>query len=187
MHRFAVGVDMPPAKVEGIQDANHWNAWALDKEALEHLAPVAVDFANDIASAYLRPTLRKDKVEDWDKYLVWYDDAEAVSNPDNFNDALKLYEARAVGKKYLREAGNATDTDAMTDEELQEALLVQTNQLVDVERRPGRDRRSPSPSPTCRRPARTPSATCRPSLRLTPTASWRRWRRPSWRCSTSEG
>ena len=61
MHRFAIGVDMPPAKVEGIEDANHWNAWALDKEAMEHLAPVCVDFANDLASAYLRPTLRKDQ------------------------------------------------------------------------------------------------------------------------------
>lgn len=133
VHRFAIGVDMPPAKVEGIQDANHWNAWALDKEAMEHLAPVCVDFCNDISSAYLRPTLRQDKLADWDRYLVWYDDADAVSNPDEFGDALRLYEARAVGKSYLRRTGNATDDDAMTDEELQEALLVATSQLVDVE------------------------------------------------------
>lgn len=133
LHRFAIGVDMPPAKVEGIQDANHWNAWALDKEAMEHLAPVCVDFANDVASAYLRPTLRKDGLDDWDRYLVWYDDAAAVSNPDEFGDALRLYEARAVGKAYLRRTGNATEDDAMTDEELQEALLVAVGQLVDVE------------------------------------------------------
>jgi hypothetical protein len=133
VHRFAIGVDMPPAKVEGIQDANHWNAWALDKEAMEHLSPVCVDFANDISSAYLRPTLRKDGVDDWEKYLVWYDAADAVTNPDEFGDALKLYEARAVGKAYLRATGNATDDDAMTDEELQEALFVATRQVVDVQ------------------------------------------------------
>lgn len=132
LHRFAIGVDMPPAKVEGIQDANHWNAWALDKEAMEHLSPVCVAFANDISSAYLRPTLRKDRVDGWDRFLVWYDDADAVSNPDEFGDALKLYEARAVGKQYLRRTGNATDNDAMTDEELQEALLVATGQNVEV-------------------------------------------------------
>ena len=100
---------------------------------MEHLEPVAVDFAGDLTSAYLRPNLRKDKVEDADKYLVWYDAAAAVTNPDEFGDALKLYEARAVGKAYLRRTGNAQETDAMTDEELQEALLVAIGQLVDVE------------------------------------------------------
>lgn len=132
VHRYAVGVDMPPAKVEGIQDANHWNAWALDKEAMEHLEPVAVDFAGDLTSAYLRPTLRQGKVEDADKYLVWYDAAAAVTNPDEFGDALKLYEARAVGKAYLRRTGNAQDTDAMSDDELAEAIFIATSQKVEV-------------------------------------------------------
>jgi hypothetical protein len=131
MHRFAVGVDMPPGKVEGIEGTTHWNAWAIDKEGMEHLLPVAQDFANDIAMAYFRPALRQLR-EDWSKFVVGFDAAAAVTNPDEFGDALKLYEARAVGKKYLRAAGNATDRDKMPDEELEEALFVATSQRVEI-------------------------------------------------------
>lgn len=132
-HRFAVGVDMPPAKVEGIEGTTHWNAWAIDKEGLEHLTPVAQAFCNDIASAYLRPTLRNTYGrEDWDRFVVGFDSAGAVTNPDAFSDAVVMYDKRVVGKAYLRSAGNATNGDAMTDEELTEALFVATNQVVEV-------------------------------------------------------
>lgn len=134
VHRYAQGVDMPPAKVEGIEGTTHWNAWAIDKEGMEHLSPVAQAFCDDVGSAYLRPTLRETyQKTDWDRFVVGYDAAAAVTNPDEFSDALKLYEARAVGKSYLRAAGNATDKDAMTDEELQEAIFVATRSKVDVE------------------------------------------------------
>jgi hypothetical protein len=132
VHRFSVGIDAPPAKVEGIEDSNHWNAWAIDKEGMEHLTPVATDFANDLSGAYFRPALRKLR-EDWDRFVIWFDAAAAVSNPDAFADAMLMYKERIVGKAYVREAGNATDDDKMTDEELEEALFVATSQRVDVE------------------------------------------------------
>ena len=133
VHRFAVGVDMPPAKVEGIEGSNHWNAWAIDKEGVEHLTPVAMGWCYDLASAYLRPTLRDSyKKADWDRFTVGFDAAGAIANPDALKDALEMYNARVVNKAYVREAGNATDDDAMDDEELREALFVATSQVVDV-------------------------------------------------------
>lgn len=133
IHRFAIGVDMPPGKVEGIEGSTHWNAWAIDKEGMEHLTPVANDFGYDLASAYLRPALIDAGRDDWAKFVVTFDAAEAVTNPDEFDDAKVLYDARAVGKKYLRAKGNATDDDAPTDEELAEMIFVQTRQQVEVE------------------------------------------------------
>lgn len=135
LHRFAVGADMPPAKVEGIQDASHWNAWAIDKEGWEHVAPDAQGFADEIGGVYLRPAAREHPdIEDElaERLVVGYDPSEILVNPDSFEDALKLYDARAVGKKYLRNAGNAQDTDAMDDAELEEALFVATHQRVTV-------------------------------------------------------
>lgn len=132
LHRFAIGVDMPPGKVEGIEGMTHWNAWALDKEGMEHLTPVATDFANDLGGVYLRPALRKTGREDWAKFVVSYDPAEAVTNPDAFGDAVVMYDKRVIGKEALREAGNMTEEQAPTDDELREMLFVATNQVVEV-------------------------------------------------------
>ena len=133
VHRFAVGVDMPPGKVEGVEGSTHWNAWAIDKEGMEHLTPVATDFGNDIAGVYLRPALRKEGREDWAKFVVSYDPAEAVTNPDEFGDAVVMYDKRAISKSALRRAGNKSDEDAMKGEELAEAIFVATNQIVEVQ------------------------------------------------------
>lgn len=132
LRRFAIGVDMPPERVMGMGDANHWNAWMIDEEAWEHIAPVCQEFADDLTGVYLRPAAKAEGIANWDRLVVAYDAAEVVTNPDGFGDALKLYDARAVGKAYLREAGNATDDDAPTDEELAEMLLVATGTQVEV-------------------------------------------------------
>lgn len=132
VHRFAVGIDMPPAKVEGIEGTNHWNAWAIDKEDIEHLNPVAGEFAFDMTTAYLRPALQQERRDDWSKFVIWYDAADAFTNPDELKDAIEMYRERIVGKEYVRTAGKATEDDAMTDDELEEALFVATHQRVGV-------------------------------------------------------
>ena len=133
LHRFAVGVDMPPSKVEGIEGSTHWNAWMIDEDAWSHIDPTAQQLADSFASAYLRPALRQEGVSDWQEYVIGYDPASILTNPDGFKDALELYNARAVGKKYLRNSGNATEEDAPTDEELEEMIFVQTKVEVEVE------------------------------------------------------
>jgi len=134
LQRFAVGVDMPPEKVMGLSTSGtqHWNAWMVDEDSWGHVDPVAQGFADNVASSYLRPAAKDRGYGDWKLVTVGYDPAEVLVNPDGFADALKLYEARAVGKEYLRAAGNATDDDAMTDEELAEALFVATKVEVEV-------------------------------------------------------
>lgn len=135
LQRFAVGVDMPPEKVMGLSTSGtqHWNAWMVDEDAWGHIDPVAQALSDNLASSYLRPAARDAGFGDWQNVCVGYDPAAVLSNPDGFADALKLYEARAVGKDYLRAQGNATDEDAMSDEELAEALFVATHIEVDVQ------------------------------------------------------
>jgi hypothetical protein len=134
LQRFAVGVDMPPEKVMGLSTSGtqHWNAWMVDEDAWAHIDPVAQALADNLASSYLRPAAKDEGFADWQSVTVGYDPAAVLANPDGFADALKMYEARAVGKAYLRAAGNAQDKDAMTDEELEESLFVATHIQVDV-------------------------------------------------------
>lgn len=134
MQRFAVGVDMPPEKVMGLSTSGtqHWNAWMVDEDSWGHVDPVAQAFADNAATSYLRPAAKQDGFGDWDRVCVGYDPAEVLVNPDGFADALKLYEARAVGKDYLRAAGNAEDSDAPTDDELAEMLFAATHIEVEV-------------------------------------------------------
>lgn len=134
MQRFAVGVDMPPEKVMGLSTSGtqHWNAWMVDEDAWGHVDPTAQGLADNLASAYLRPAAKENGYGNWKRVRVGYDPAEVLVNPDGFNDALRLYEARAVGKDFLRAAANAADTDAMSDDELEEILFAQTHIQVAV-------------------------------------------------------
>lgn len=135
LQRFAVGVDMPPEKVMGLSTSGtqHWNAWMVDEDAWGHIDPVAQSFADNIASSYLRPVAREAGRADWRMVCVGYDPAAVIANPNGFADAVVLYEKRAVGKDYLRDAGNAADTDKMSDEELAEALFAETHIQVEVQ------------------------------------------------------
>jgi hypothetical protein len=134
MQRFAVGVDMPPEKVMGLSTSGtqHWNAWMVDEDSWAHVDPVAQAFADNAASSYLRPAAEDAGFAEWKLVCVGYDPAAVLVNPDGFADALKLYDARAVGKAYLRDAGNASDEDAMDDDELAEALFAVTHIEVEV-------------------------------------------------------
>jgi hypothetical protein len=133
IHRFAVGVDMPPSKVEGMEGSSHWNAWIIDEDSWRHIEPEAGGAAEDFASAYLRPAARQAGVANWENVVIGYDSAGVVQNPDSLKDALELYDRRIVGKAYVREAGDATDEDAMKNEELAEAIFVETKQKVEVQ------------------------------------------------------
>lgn len=135
LQRFAVGVDMPPEKVMGLSmtRTQHWNAWMVDEDAWAHIDPVAQAFADNVASSFLRPAAMQDGLANAERVCVGYDPAAILANPDGFKDAQSLYDARAVGKKFLRAAGNATEDDAMTDDELAEALFAQTHIEVEVQ------------------------------------------------------
>lgn len=134
LQRFAVGVDMPPEKVMGLSTSGtqHWNAWMVDEDAWGHIDPVAQSLADNLASSYLRVAAKAEGFANWERVTVGYDPAEVLANPDGFKDALEMYAQRIVGKEFVRNAGNATKDDAMTDDELAEALFVATKIEVEV-------------------------------------------------------
>lgn len=91
--RFSVGLDMPPEILKGLADANHWGARQIIFETWRsHGAPVAEQFCDDMAEAYLRPALRDAQYEGWDSVVVAYDDSDVVVSPDRTEDADRAYD-----------------------------------------------------------------------------------------------
>lgn len=122
---FATGVDFPIEILKGMTDANHWSGWLVDEQSWKaHLMPVTQRCCDDFASAYLRPAAKEAGVANWQRVTIGYDAAEVINHPEKAKDAFQAYSLRAVGKAYLREAIGADDEDAMTDDELNEAIGV---------------------------------------------------------------
>lgn len=91
--RFSVGLDMPPEILKGLADANHWGARQIIFETWRsHGAPIAEQFCDDLAEAYLRPALKEAGYGDWQNVVVAYDDSDVVVSPDRTEDADKAYD-----------------------------------------------------------------------------------------------
>lgn len=123
--RMAIGLDMPPTVLTGIEDVNHWSGWVIDDQVwTDHLQPIANQLVQDLTSAYLGPYLKEEGLADWDTYSIGYDASAVINHPDRSKDALLLYNARAIGKKALRQSAGFDENDAPTNDELNEMIGV---------------------------------------------------------------
>ena len=119
IERIAIGLDMPPEILLGLQDSNHWSAWQVDEQVWKaHLQPIANQLVEDLTSAYLGPYLREQLGrEDWDNFVIGYDASAIINHPDRTQDAKDLHDREAISDSALREAAGFNDEDAMKDEE----------------------------------------------------------------------
>ena len=125
IHRIALGLDMPPEILEGLQESNHWTAWQISEDTWQgHGQPIANQLVNDLNAAYFRPQLRADGVQDFGRYGIAYDASAIINKPDKTKNAFQLFADRAVGKKYLRDACGVPEDAAPTPEELNEMIGV---------------------------------------------------------------
>ncbi len=126
--RIAIGLDMPPEILLGMEEANHWTAWQIDEQTWKgHGAPKAIQLCDDLTSSYFRPYLRDVlKLPDWEKYTIAYDAADIINHPDRGKDALSAYADRAIGKEALRKYLGFEEDDAPTKDELAEMIGIAT-------------------------------------------------------------
>ena len=120
IRRIAIGLDFPKEQLLGMGDANHWSAWLVDDQTWSaHLQPMANLLVQDLTGVYLRPYLKKQGVDNWADYAIWYDPAEVINNPDRNKDAAALYAAGELSGETWREVGGFADEDEATEEEFQ--------------------------------------------------------------------
>jgi hypothetical protein len=125
--RLAIGLDMPPEILMGLQDSNHWTAWQIDEQTWKgHLQPIAQQLVDDLTAAFFRPSLKAAGITDWKKYSIAFDATAIINHPDRTKDAKDLYDAVAIGKTALREAAGFDEDDAPTEEERAERIGILT-------------------------------------------------------------
>lgn len=123
--RFSVGLDMPPEILKGLADANHWGARQILFETWRsHGAPIAEQFCDDLAEAYLRPALREANYPNWASVVVTYDDSDVVVSPDRTEDADRAYDRGQISDAGYRELKGINGGLAPSDEERKIYLAV---------------------------------------------------------------
>lgn len=117
-------INVPTELLFDAGSLNHWGLWQLEESAIKiHIAPDVEIVCGGLTRGYLHPMLRAQGVEDWDKWVVWYDASEIIARPDRSANVLKLYDRFEVNGKALRREVGLTEDDAPTDNELETLVL----------------------------------------------------------------
>lgn len=121
---LATMLNMPAEILLGMGDVNHWGAWQLEEGALKtHIAPEAELICQAMTTGYLQPRLKASGVEDWARWVVWYDMSELTLRPDHSDDAVLLYDRLEINGAALRRETGFNEADKPTHEELKEQAL----------------------------------------------------------------
>lgn len=118
IRRFATGLEIPAEILLGLGDTNHWGAWALTSEAIRlGIEPKLGTVAHALTTQWLRPMLEAEGVQDWHRYMVWYDSSPLRVRTNRSETALKLFELGAISAVALRRETGFDEGDAPTPEE----------------------------------------------------------------------
>lgn len=122
--RLASQLNVPPEVLLGMGDVNHWNAWLSDETSLKvNVAPDAELICQALTTGYLQPRLRASGVQDWARWVVWYDMSELTLRPDRSDDAVLLYDRLEINGAALRRETGFDEADKPTSDELKEQGL----------------------------------------------------------------
>lgn len=129
IRRMATAMDLPNEVLLGMSDTNHWTAWQIKEETFQnHLRPFVEIICNSLTVAYLHPALKAAGVENYKKYIIWYDDTDLVARPDKSENAFKNHEAMSISDEALRRETGFDEKDAPSEEEFnRRAALAMRN------------------------------------------------------------
>jgi len=120
IRRLALSMDMPPEVLQGISEANHWSAWAVDESAIKaHTEPLLKIVTSSLAKEYLRPLIAGEVPDDEVRhYSIKADTTDLRVRPNRAKEALELYDRQELSGKALRRETGFTEDDLMDTEEL---------------------------------------------------------------------
>jgi hypothetical protein len=121
----ARGMNVPSDVVEGMSNANHWQAWwATEEFATKTVAPDMTLLVNALTNSWLKGELLARK-KDPNRYMVWFDLAPLNNTADKFTDTLNLYREGAVSLETLLASANYNMSNAPKQKEfIQRKLWV---------------------------------------------------------------
>ncbi|WP_225846903.1 hypothetical protein [Streptomyces sp. HPF1205] len=119
--RFATGLEIPAEILLGMGDVNHWGQWALTSEAIRlGIEPKLATVSYALTQQWLRPILEAERVEDWHRWLVWYDTAPLRVRTNRSETALQAYDRGVISAEALRRETGFDDADKPTPAEVAE-------------------------------------------------------------------
>lgn len=119
LHRFAVGMDLPPEQIMGMgsnsgsgggtsNGISHWGAWQVDESTIKlHIEPMLDAFTSALTISYLRPGGATNSV-------VLYDTSTLRLRPDRSKESLQLWD-RGVLKTEIMLRENGFEVTDMPD------------------------------------------------------------------------
>jgi hypothetical protein len=111
--RFATGLEIPAEILLGLGDVNHWGAWALTSEAIRlGIEPKLATVSYALTQQWLRPILESENVEDWHRWMVWYDTSPLRVRTNRSETALQVYDRGVISDEALRRETGFDDGDA---------------------------------------------------------------------------
>lgn len=129
IHRFALGMDLPPEKLLGMSSnggtgggtsngVSHWGAWQIDEDTIKlHIEPMAELVGNAITIGYLRPATEG-------RELVLPDTTPLRLRPDRSKEAMTLWDRMAISTEaMLREVGFDV-SDQPGPEEIKQRVIM---------------------------------------------------------------
>ncbi|MEU0181429.1 hypothetical protein ABZ312_09590 [Streptomyces sp. NPDC006207] len=137
VRRFAIGLEIPAEILLGLGDVNHWSAWSLTEEAIRlGIEPKLATMSYALTQQWLRPLLEAEGVDDWHRWLVWYDSSPLRVRANRSETALQVYDRGVISDEALRRETGFDDSDAPSDEEKaerEEEQAAEEEQPVDPE------------------------------------------------------
>jgi hypothetical protein len=131
IHRFALGMDLPPEQVLGMSSnqgtgggtsngVSHWGAWQIEEATIKlHIEPMLDVVVAALTVGYVRPAVDGDTTE-----YVWYDTAALRLRPDRSQESILLYNLGLLKGEVVVKENGFTVADMPNDKERRTWLLL---------------------------------------------------------------
>lgn len=128
--RLAYGMDMPPEALKGLGNTNHWASMQILADMWKsHGQPIAEQFCDELASAYLQPALRDAGYPNWQQVVVNYDAAQVTVKADRTDDANNAAKLGVVSREGYRMMTNIPEEWAPDQEDEDWWLEIQGRKI----------------------------------------------------------
>jgi hypothetical protein len=123
--RLAVGMDLPPEKLTGSGDINHWGQWSITEDfAKQYIAPKLELVASALTTYYLHPALRARR-KNPKAFAVYFDLNKLLPNQITVDNATKAFDAGLLRETTYMETLGFAASDIADNEERARRLLTE--------------------------------------------------------------
>lgn len=127
IRQLAVGLDITPSLLLGLEDSTHWTAWASQEDNwLGHVEPLAAPIGQAMGAAIAMLT-----GADVDAIEITPDPAPLLKRRPAIADVLAAWEAGLISDEWAREQLGAPETEAGPGRQVIEAGPQQEQEVVD--------------------------------------------------------